>query len=149
MRELRLSELSILLHHPTVKPAWAPHMPNADVIWPSSVADTVHAYGDAQGAVLLIRVPNTDTWSWHWLMTHEKRGAEALQLAKQVLVEVFTSLGGAAICGAIPCGNRAARVMTRAIGATPTGRSVDRYGRRCINYQLERERWTQIILGQP
>lgn len=140
---LSLAELTALMEHSSIRPAWAPGLAKLSIKWPTNLARHIRAFGDASGAILLIRQPD-NSWDWHWLFTPACRGKPVLLLARKVLVEVFTNLHGAAIGGAVPRDNRAARTMSRAIGALPVGTSTDRFGRPCINYRLERERWVTL-----
>lgn len=140
---LSLVELTALMEHSSIRPAWAPDRPYLSLQWPRKLADRVKVYGTNSGAILLIRQPD-NSWDWHWLFTPACRGKPVLLLARKVLAEVFTNLQGAAIGGAVPRDNRAARTMSRAIGALPVGTSTDRFGRPCINYRLERERWVTL-----
>lgn len=131
------------MEHPAIRPSWAPDQLYLAIEWPHDLAERVKAYGDERGAILLIRQAG-NIWSWHWLFTPACRGRETLDLAKLVLAEVFTRLGGAAIAGSVPRDNRAARAMSRAIGALPVGFSTDRFGRPCVNYRLDRQRWEYV-----
>lgn len=143
MNELAPEVIYKLLEHPDVRPSWAPDRLYLTLQWPAHAFDRVKAYGDERGAILLFQHAN-DQWSWHWACTRACSGKGVLLLARKVLIQVFTVLGADAIHGAVPRGNRAARTMSRAIGALPVGQSHDRFGRPCINYRLERGRWATL-----
>lgn len=88
-------------------------------------------------AALFMRTARPDQWEGHFLFGRLRgRAAKAAaQRACRLLFDVFPAL---AITGEVPVANRAARVMARAIGCTPVGTSVDRLGRSCILYSMER-----------
>lgn len=86
---------------------------------------------------LFMRTARPDQWEGHFLFGRLRgRAAKvAAQRACRLLFDVFPAL---AITGEVPVANRAARVMARAIGCSPAGTSVDRLGRSCILYNMER-----------
>lgn len=97
--------------------------------------------GDERGVLLFAYSDRTDSYEMHYLFTHELRGQAALKACRAAIKTVFTRTGAAAIFGATPRENRAARAMNRALGARPIGVSQDSQGRACINYILERATW--------
>ena len=104
--------------------------------------------GDRAGAILMQHLDGPDEWAdafgAHFLLTPQLRGKKALDFCRDVADIMFTMRGASLIAGAIPVGHRGSRVMTRALGGTPIGESIDAYGRRCINYVMERVRWVEL-----
>jgi hypothetical protein len=81
----------------------------------------------------------------HYLFGDRLRGKEAKDVACKMVNTIFTRYKAPAIFGSILRGNRPARVMTRAIGLTPTGTvSSDNLGRPCVDYCLARETWERL-----
>lgn len=97
-------------------------------------------FGDDRGLVLFGDLGN-GVFDVHYLFTSSLRGRAALLTIKEAFSALFTYHNARAITGAIPRENRASRAMTRALGCSPTGISVDSQGRDCINYVLERATW--------
>lgn len=97
-------------------------------------------FGDEKG-VILFQWCAPGVYEIHYLFTALLRGAAALRVIRAALRVMFTYRDATAIVGATPRENRAARAINRALGARPTGVSVDSQGRDCITYALERSTW--------
>ncbi len=130
---LTVNELNNLANHPAVAPFVAPG--HVDL---TKAYDRLLIVGDAAGAVVLDPVA-PGIYEWHWLCGPTCRGKAALELGRKAILEAFTNPNVRAIHGRTPRGNRAARLMNRALGAKPVGTSVDVLGQECSNYLLERD----------
>jgi hypothetical protein len=100
--------------------------------------------GDRRGVVAL-DYAGDGVYVWHWVLGPEARGKAGVELGRRAIKEVFTRPWVKAIRGRTPRDFRAARLMNRALGARPVGKSVDFAGRPCVDYLLEREQ----CLSQP
>lgn len=142
---ISLAELNRLANHPNIMPVLAPGYEWIDLARAYSKPGIL-LVGDSLGVIMMVPCDNPPTvMEWHWLLTPCVRGAKALRLARAAINEAFTHPNICAIVGATPRCNRAARLMNRALGARPTGLSVDSHGRECINYMLERDPWATSL----
>lgn len=78
----------------------------------------------------------------HYVFGPNLRGKEALDVARDMVNEVFTRYHAKTILGQVAVGNRPARTVTRALGFSRYGRgSVDTFNRPCVDYVLTRDEW--------
>lgn len=98
------------------------------------------AIGDENGVGLFAeREPGV--YEGHYLF--KVRGPDALRHARNIIDQLFTLHEASAIVGEVPESNQAARHLTRALGFTPVGASVNSEGRSCVTYILERSKWAE------
>lgn len=102
------------------------------------------AVWDTLGA-MLFGAKGDGTYEAHYLFTIGRRGKEALDFAREAFNTMFTTHGATAIFGSIVRDNRAARVMSRALGCIPCGEFIDERGEHRINYIMERGRWATLL----
>lgn len=133
------SHLVAALNCPDILQALLPGFSRVDNI---SFFDDPHnvAFGDERGVIACFYV-GAGVYEWHYLLTSAIRGKDALHFAREVIHAMFTRHDARAIRGSTPRDNRAARIMNRALGAVPVGKSVDSFGRDCIDYLLDRDKW--------
>ena len=138
---------NFLANLPFILPELAPGRANLDLS-SEFLRPRTCIIGGRAGAILMQHLDGPDEWAdafgAHFLLTPQLRGKKALDFCRDVADIMFTMRGASLIAGAIPVGHRGSRVMTRALGGTPIGESIDAYGRRCINYVMERVRWVQL-----
>lgn len=134
--------LNYVANHPDVLPNVAPGYAAIDLAGFFAEPRNV-MFGDENGLILFVLLPDGETFEMHWLLTRAIRGKAALGMARNAVMTMFTSYDCCAIVGATPRENLAARRMNRALGGLPVGVSQDSQGRPCINYKLERRRWAK------
>jgi hypothetical protein len=100
--------------------------------------------GDASGIVAL-EYAGRGVYVWHWVCSPAVRGKAALVLGRRAIKAAFTDQKVKSIRGSTPRDNRAARLMNRALGARPIGESIDCFGRRCVDYLLERNKCLLLL----
>jgi hypothetical protein len=134
-----LDEFRRIANDPGVLPFIAPGRPsvNTDHYFRSPGNVVVR---DSDGAVLFVALAD-DWYEGHFLYTKRKRGRAALHFSRHALRVLFDERGAKGVIGVVDVRNKSARYMSRAIGCKPRGRSVDYYGRSCIEYVLERASW--------
>ena len=76
-------------------------------------------------------------WEGHFLFA-TLRGKAARAMGQWCCSALFDYTPAVAIVGLVPLENKPARIMARAIGCRPVGRSVDVLGRACTRYVMER-----------
>ena len=139
--------MNFLANLPFILPELAPGRANLDLS-SEFLRPRTCIIGGRAGAILMQHLDGPDEWAdafgAHFLLTPQLRGKKALDFCRDVADIMFTMRGASLIAGAIPVGHRGSRVMTRALGGTPIGESIDAYGRRCINYVMERVRWVEL-----
>lgn len=80
----------------------------------------------------------------HYLFPPEVRGKAALEAARRMLAEMFTTYGARVIVGETPKVLRAASVMSAVLGFKRHGESVDDAGFPCVVYVLEKSDWARL-----
>lgn len=141
----RVDYVALLNHcanHPDVLPHVAPHHDEIDLSRFFDVPENC-MFGDARGLLLFAYHTPSHTYQMHWLLTSAIRGAAALAMARNAIGTMFTNFDCCAITGMTPRENSAARLMNRALGASPVGDATDSQGRACIVYRLERSAWAK------
>lgn len=143
MRVLRVTsadELNAAVNTPGVKEFVVP--PEFDSLDMTSFVDdpdnVVLRYGDA---VLMFRRMWGYVFEAHYLFPPSVRGSAAVLAAKKMLETMFTTYRASAIHGHTPRENRAARVMNRRLGLTPSGAVPNLNEPDTVHYVLERKTW--------
>lgn len=98
-----------------------------------------------EGAIMALAMGD-GVYEGHSLMSETLRGSRARDFALYAMRSLFDKEGAAAIMWHIPVEHRTARLMSRVLGCTPRGPSVDIYGRPCITYTAERETWAASVV---
>ena len=101
--------------------------------------------GDVRGLVVFFAAGNAE-YDVHFLLTDALRGNDALCAIRLSLNYMFTARHASAIHGSTPRENRACRAIARALGARPVGVTTDFFGRACLKYSIERDKWA-ILSG--
>lgn len=136
--------LNYCANHPDVLPHVAPHHDKIDLSRFFDVPENV-MFGNSRGLLLFAYHAPSHTYQMHWLLTSAIRGAAALAMARNAIGTMFTNFDCCAITGMTPRENSAARLMNRALGASPVGDATDSQGRACICYRLERKTWVTSL----
>lgn len=76
----------------------------------------------------------------HFLFPPSRRGKPALDAARAMLRELFTTYDAPVITGAIPRWNRAARVIIRHLGFAPVA-DTELMGAPAVSYALDKVTW--------
>lgn len=139
---MNAAELDELANHPDVHEAIAPRAVKLALGLLFEDPRNI-IVGNKLGGVLLVYVA-PGIYQWHYLMTTALSGRAKLALAREALRTAFTVYGAHAIHGSTPRDFRAARWFNRALGASPTGTSIDGAGRECIDYRLDQGTWASL-----
>lgn len=134
-------KLNRLVNRPDILNHLYPGVPDGCALDLSARAldpDTLLAfYDDANAGLFFPHKPWPGHYEGHYLFS-TLRGRNARIVAQWMCRTVFDYTPAAGIVGQVPLEHRAARTMSRAIGCTPVGTSVDCHGRSCITYLMER-----------
>lgn len=114
--------------------------PGADMLDLTPLALAPHtfiAFYDDLNAGLFFPHGRGMQWEGHFLFA-TLRGKAARAMGQWCCSALFDYTPAVAIVGLVPLENKPARIMARAIGCRPVGRSVDVLGRACTRYVMER-----------
>ncbi len=114
--------------------------PGADTLDLTPLALAPHtfiAFYDDLNAGLFFPHGRVMQWEGHFLFA-TLRGKAARAMGQWCCSALFDYTPAVAIVGLVPLENKPARIMARAIGCRPVGRSVDVLGRACTRYVMER-----------
>ena len=114
--------------------------PGADTLDLTPLALAPHtfiAFYDDLNAGLFFPHGRGMQWEGHFLFA-TLRGKAARAMGQWCCSALFDYTPALAIVGLVPLENKPARIMARAIGCRPVGRSVDVLGRACTRYVMER-----------
>lgn len=144
VRVTSAKELNDAVHAPGVKEFVVP--PQFERLDMSSFVDdpdnVVLRCGDG---VLMFRRMWGFVFEAHYLFPPSVRGAAAVSAAKKMLETMFTTYRASAIHGYTPRENRAARVMNRRLGLTPSGAVPNLNEPDTVHYVLERKTWEHSL----
>lgn len=137
---MRLDDrFNAIVNHPDVLPYVAPGLPYVDARHYIHAPKNVCMLDDYGAALFVYEGPGV--YTGHYLYTRRKKGKAAKDFSHSALSLMFDVIHADSVLGQVAETNLACRIMSRALGCKPVGRSVDSYGRSCINYLLERQTW--------
>jgi hypothetical protein len=134
---LAAGKLNRLANRPEILPNIYPGADMLDLTPLALEPHTFIAFYDDCNAGLFFPHGRSMQWEGHFLFG-TLRGKAARALGQWCCSALFDYTPALAIVGQVPLENKAARIMARAIGCRPVGRSVDLLGRACTRYLLER-----------
>lgn len=92
---------------------------NADFDWKSWLENDNNVMFEDERSVGLATHEYPGVFTVHWFF--EKRGRDAIKLAREMIGEMFEKYGAELVRGLTPCDNKAARWATRMVGLTSYG----------------------------
>lgn len=131
------TKLNRLVNRPEILPNVYPGADSLDLTALALEPHTFIAFYDDLNAGLFFPHGRGMQWEGHFLFA-TLRGKAARAMGQWCCSALFDYTPAVAIVGLVPLENKPARIMARAIGCRPVGRSVDVLGRACTRYVMER-----------